>query len=73
MNIPSTLAANTARFFGATSPTKSKQRAKNPRSAHPLPVLTTEGPSGALIDNHLDCPPGNFVVTLIGQLSRRAI
>ena len=36
INIPSTLAANIARFSYATSPTKSKQRAKNAPSCSPI-------------------------------------
>ena len=36
MNIPSTMAANIARFSVATSPTKSKQRAKNAPFRSPI-------------------------------------
>ena len=44
MNIPSTLAANIARFSDATSPTKSKQKAENapfrsPIGLFPIPAL----------------------------------
>ena len=47
MNIPSTLAANIARFSDATSPTKSKQRAKNAPFCSPIPML--------VIQPHIHC------------------